>query len=225
MSMSGLFLKLFALVTMTIDHVGLMFFPQYPQLRMIGRLAFPIYCFLLCEGFHHTRSMRKYALRLAVFAAVSFVPYALFTVNTFSIWRGFENIFFELLLGLLALYFADKAIKSTGWERLYLLIPVGTLMVAQGLKLSYGAYGIAMILCFYLFRDKRLPMAISVTLATLFYCWYFHNWIQLYAAYALIPILLYNGNRGKYSLKYLFYAYYPAHMLVLAGVYALLLSA
>lgn len=223
--MSGLVLKIFALVTMTIDHAGLMFFPQIPELRMIGRLSFPIYCFLLSEGFHHTRSVRKYALRLLVFAAVSFVPYALFTVNTFSIWRGFQNIFLELLVGLLALYFTDKAVKGTGVERLYLLIPVGACMAAQGLGLSYGAYGIAMILCFYLFRQNKTLMAVSVTLVTLLYCWYFNNWIQFHAVYALIPVLLYNGQKGRYSLKYLFYTYYPAHMLVFSGIYAWLLSA
>lgn len=223
--MSGFMLKLLALLTMTIDHVGLMFFPQLPELRMVGRLSFPIYCFLLAEGFHYTRSVRKYALRLLVFAAVSFVPYALFSVNTFTIWRGFENIFFELLLGLIALCFADRAVKGAKWERLYLLIPIGLCMVAQGFRLSYGAYGIAMILCFYLFRDKKPLMAVSVIAATLIYCWYFQNWIQIYAVGALIPILLYNGQKGKYSLKYLFYAYYPGHMLILAGINAWLISA
>ena len=64
-----------------------------------------------------------------------------------------------------------------------------------------------------------------MTAATLLYCWYFNNWIQCYAVGALIPVLLYNGQKGKYSLKYLFYAYYPGHLLILSGIYAWLLAA
>ena len=106
-SLDGSALKLIAVITMLVDHVGAGLFPEIIWMRMVGRLAFPIFAFLLCEGFAHTRDIRRYAVRLGAFALISEVPfnllhsYRLFDLNA-------QNVFFTLLIGLLTLYGIDR---------------------------------------------------------------------------------------------------------------------
>ncbi|MDD3139652.1 MAG: TraX family protein [Lachnospiraceae bacterium] len=201
-----------AIITMAIDHVGAVFFPQYIILRIIGRLAFPIFCFLLVEGFYHTRDVHKYMLRLGIFAFVSEIPFDLAFFGTFIEFTH-QNVFFTLFLGLLALYLLNtKMLLVTKTVGVFLLM-----FLAELLHTDYGAIGILMILVFYSFREKLIIKSASIGIINMLLV----GGVQAYATFSVIPILLYNGRRG-YNLKYIFYAFYPVHLIIIFIVSLLL---
>lgn len=205
---SGGTLKIIAIVSMLIDHTAAVLVEpgttQYNIMRSyIGRLAFPIFCFLLVEGFIHTKDIRKYALRLGIFALVSEIPFNLaFMGDAYDTYH--QNVFFTLFIGLLVLI-GIKAFDK------YKVVCIGIIIVgcllAKYLKTDYNYMGVLMILCFYYFRDN---------IATLFVGILPLNMIlgQSIAVLTLIPIRLYNGKRGL-SLKYVFYIFYPLHLYIL----------
>ncbi len=212
--MSASVLKLVAIITMVIDHIGFLFLPQYPVLRYIGRICFPLFCFLLAEGFFHTRDVKKYALRLAVFAVASEIPHDLFTRGVILEFQS-QNIMFELLLALAALICVKKTVEG---KYLFALGIPAAFVLSQVLHFSYGFYGILMTVLFYLFRQNRILLPASLFASNLAYDLY--NSRQPFAAqwpaiFAAIPIVLYNGKKGFYLPKYLAYIFYPVHMLLL----------
>ena len=217
--MSAFTLKMIALVTMVIDHIGAVFFPELPWLRYIGRLSMPIYAFLLAEGYRKTRSFGRYALRLALFAVLSEVPYdLLFQGKVLEFSR--QNILFTLLTALLVLRLLDLSAKK---RNIFLFI--GALLLAAVpyfLQFSYGMYGVLAVLCFFLFQKYRGIDAIAFSALTYGRYLYDGNFTQVYAVAASIPILLYNGKRGALSLKYFFYTIYPAHLLLLYAIHYIL---
>ena len=204
--MSAFTLKLIALVTMIIDHVGAIFFPQFIWLRYIGRLSMPIYAFLLVQGYMHTRNFNRYALRMGIFALLSEVPYDLLFQGT---WLEFQrqNILFTFLTALFVMNLLDASAKS---RNIFMFIGAVILTILPYfLHFSYGVYGVLTVLCFYLFQKYRGIDAVAF--AALTYGQYTQdgNTTQLYAIAAAIPVLLYNGKRGALSLKYFFYISYP----------------
>lgn len=206
-------LQWLAFFTMLTDHIGYTFFPSLPVLRAVGRLSFPIFAFLLSEGFTHTRSLEKYAGRLFCFGCIAELPYQLMLYHRFVGFR-FSNILFALLLSLGALYCARR---GGPW-----LLGAGALAVlAQAGGFSYGAYGVLLAVLFYSTRGKRWAIPLALTGCTLLYCWYHHSLFQIWAVFAAVPLLLYNGERGRRAPRYLFYALYPAHLAVLASLYFL----
>ncbi|MBQ2668186.1 MAG: hypothetical protein IJF56_06130 [Clostridia bacterium] len=213
--MSALMLKLIALITMIIDHVGVIFFPQYIWLRYIGRLSMPIYAFLLVQGYKHTRSFTRYVIRLAVFALLSEVPYDLLFRRT---WLEFgnQNILFTLLTALLVMKLLDASAKSRNIFLFLAALCVGIL--PYFLHFDYGVYGVLAVLCFFLFQKYRGIDAISYSALTYGYYMYYGNATQLWSIASVLPVLLYNGKRGRVSLKYLFYAAYPVHLLLLYAI-------
>lgn len=212
-------LKMIAIVTMLIDHVGAVFFPELEWMRWIGRLAFPIFCFILVEGYFHTRSVPKYLFRLWVFAMVSEVPFDLLFVDNTNIFSH-QNIFFTLFIGLLAIYCMDLVVKT--WENNYILttlLEVGIAIVAcfaaYLLRTDYSMLGIMYIVIFYLYRGKNL--FICVCLGILNFGMYGVT-TQMYSLVAIPIIACYNGEKGR-SMKYFFYAFYPAHLFILYALY------
>lgn len=206
---SGSFIKIIAIITMLIDHVAafLINAEEYPMLynimRNIGRLAFPIFCFMIVEGFIHTKSVRKYLLRLFVFALVSEIPFDLASTSTlFDI--SHQNIFFTLFIGLLTLYFIDKFNKK---GLLQILIIAIACTIATLLNTDYMLFGILQIVMFYYLRNIRLYRIISITFLN-FYMG------QPLGAAALIFTELYNGKRGI-NIKYFVYAFYPVHLMII----------
>lgn len=232
--LSGSALKWIAIGSMLLDHVGAVLlegglmgntqaqldaFLLLPSamavsladlvLRMIGRLAFPIFCFLLVQGFLHTRSAPKYLARLAVFALISEVPFDLAVADR---WfdPSYQNVFFTLALGLLVLM-AMRRCEQQGYAWAGLLAAVAGSAAALALRTDYDATGILLIVVFYVLRNKKswcfiLAGALLVR----------SSWVLLgTAALALIPIHLYNGQKGRALPKYLIYCFYPAHLLAL----------
>ena len=228
--LSNFDLKLIAIITMTIDHIGVVFgTPFYNLLRAVGRLSFPIFAFLLTEGYVHTKSFGKYFFRLLVLAVVSEVIYDYIFYGSF-IYLGANNIFFTLALGLLTLWLLDKSrtlVKKYFKEKIdltiilpitYLLIIVVMGLIAEFLNFSYGMLGILVISFFYLFK-KNFPLTVlSVSLSTLI----LGDTMQYFSLLSLILIYFYNKKLAKKS-KMFFYLYYPLHILVL-GVIKMLIG-
>ena len=223
--LSNFDLKLIAIITMTIDHIGIIFgTPFYNFLRAVGRFSFPIFAFLLTEGYVHTKSFSKYFLRLLVLALISEVIYDYVFFGSF-IYIGANNIFFTLALGLLTLFLLDKSkslIKIYFKDKvdLFIILPITYLLIivimgliGEFLNFSYGMLGILVISFFYLFKDNFPLVVISVTLSTLI----LGEGIQYFSLFSLILIYFYNKKLGK-KCKLFFYLYYPLHILVLGFI-------
>ena len=201
--MTGFQLKLLAMLAMTADHIGAVFFPEIPLLRWIGRLAMPVLCFFIGEGLRHTRSPRRYLLRLTGFALLSELPFDLAFYGRIE-W-GHQNVYFTLALGLLALW----AIQSRGMEGWLLALTAA--LAAELLGCDYGMYGVLLILLldrFHSARSEQLAAAALLNLA------FFGLQTQTLSLIALPLLWLYNGKRGRDDRR-LFYLYYPAHLCVL----------
>ncbi|MGK0467361.1 TraX family protein, partial [Clostridium sp.] len=227
-------LKVIAILLMLIDHTGAVIFPDAIILRLIGRLSFPIFAYLIMVGYTKTKSFSKYLTRLFIFAALSQIPFSLafgekFTILSLSDFIVFFvgipnphlNVFFTLALGLLALRVWDK--EELKFGRIIIILSLA--ITAEILHADYSMYGIAMILVFYIFRDDKIKTLISQTIVyilfgasqILFYVYKSPDKIlelawfsQALSLLALIFIFKYNHKKGK-DLKYFFYAFYPLH--------------
>lgn len=201
--MTGFQLKLLAMLAMTADHIGAVFFPEIPLLRWIGRLAMPVLCFFIGEGLRHTRSPRRYLLRLTGFALLSELPFDLAFYG--GIEWGHQNVYFTLALGLLALW-AIQSRDMEGW-----LLALTAALAAELLGCDYGMYGVLLILLldrFHSARSEQLAGAALLNLA------FFGLQTQTLSLIALPLLWLYNGKRGRDDRR-LFYLYYPAHLCIL----------
>lgn len=208
MQLNSFQLKWIAIITMVIDHVGAVLFPQYRLLRCIGRLSFPIFCFLLTEGFFHTKNVERYMVRLGLFAIISEIPYDLaFRKNFLDFER--QNVFFTLFIGLALMYAMQKSCET--WIKVIEVLLA--MWIANALHTDYNLKGILLISIFYFTKDHYWIRFLGNVV------WNF-MWgisIQNYGGMASIPIALYNGEKGP-SMKYFFYVFYPAHLMVLYGV-------
>ena len=148
--LDGRTLKLIACLCMLIDHLGASCFSSVIVLRIIGRLAFPIYCFLLVEGAVHTHDMKKYILRMGIFALISEIPFDLALFHR-VIYPGHQNVFFTLGLGLLAIWFIEHPIEHLEIpDNLYkFLVIVAAGLIAEFFNTDYGFTGVAVICVFF----------------------------------------------------------------------------
>lgn len=224
--MSSFTLRLLALLFMGVDHAGLALFPAAPAFRWAGRLAFPIYCFLISEGYAHTRDLRAYARRLLLFALLSEVPFDLLIFGRLSS-PAEQNAMFSLLLGLLSLIAAD-ALRFRPAPLAAALLSL--FMASMLLRVSYGWLGPALCLCFHLLRGRRITKLLAA--AALLFCYtgslllsgVSRGWAlsSLFALLSLPLLALYRGRRGPRTplLTFLFYAAYPLHLLALCALRA-----
>ncbi len=220
--LSGSWLKLLAVTTMLIDHLAAFYWYADPAfqtvwftlghrqvtplllMHAIGRVAFPLFAFLLVEGFGHTRSRFRYGRNLLLFALLSEIPWNLVHTGTWLCPR--QNVFFTLFLGLLGMCAVERY-KDDAKRLLASLL--GLLVVSILLRADYGCTGFGFILLLYVLRDRRILQAIIGC------CILPGKWV---AGLAFIPICLYNGERGFVKgkiAKYLFYAFYPLHLLLI----------
>lgn len=198
-------LKMIAIASMLIDHMGAILFPQYIILRYIGRIAFPIYTYTLVEGFMHTRDIKKYMVRLGIFALLSEIPFDLaFRGSVIYIQK--QNVFFTLFLGVLMLYLLLKSRNRIQSAVLVLAI----LLLSEFLRTDYSSMGLLMILCFYVFRDNKVMKLLGVAAINVFLM----GRVQVFAIPALIFIALHGGEQGPKCKKF-FYGFYPVHLLAL----------
>ena len=233
---SGTALKTIACITMLVDHIGascieagiltpgldagtlsqdtLSAYPLYRLdmvLRFTGRLAFPLFCFLLVEGFVHTHNVKGYLGRLVLFGLLSEVPFDLAFFRT-PFDPSAQNVYWTLALGVLAMALMQKFQDAEGniaWKGRFAAL--GCVVLAQLLQTDYGAIGVALIVALYLTRNNRKYQCIIGAVMMLF---------ELTAPLAFVLIWFYNGQRGRCPqwAKWAFYGFYPVHLSLLAVV-------
>ena len=220
--LSGSWLKLIAITTMLIDHVthhifrgmpwafykilevGDRVLTPYALLRGVGRMAFPIFAFLIVEGFLHTHDRWKYGRNLLLFALISEIPWNLVNKNT--LFWSHQNVFFTLFLGYLGICVIDRYKDNIERMALLLLALLAGSVLCRG---DYGCSGFGFILMLYVLRNHKLYMSIVGS------CFLSSTWR---AGLAFIPICMYNGERGFVKgsiLKYAFYVFYPLHLIII----------
>ena len=222
-SLSGSTLKIIALVIMLIDHIGAVIVQRtmsmpgfdhdfwnslYWPLRNIGRLAFPVFCFLLVEGFIYTSNSKKYLERMLIFAVISEIPFNLgITGELFNL--NYQNVFWELALGIVALMCLKKIEETNNNYMIQVILRLFVIGIfalgAEVWNFDYGMYGIISIIALYVFRQNRIS---QLLVGAVSFCW------EQTAPLAFLIIAFYNGKRGR-RIKYAFYAFYPAHLLIL----------
>lgn len=176
-------------------------------LRTIGRIAFPIFAYMLVEGFIHTGNVRKYMRNVLLCALISEVPFDLACYQTWY-YPQYQNVCFTLFLGLVSMSLMKQARRHS--MLVQILIAGAVSALAQLLRCDYGAVGVGLIsLLWLLRRDHTAQMWIGAVTAAIesfgYYC---------AAALAYIPLHFYNGKRGTAPIKYFFYVFYPLHLLV-----------
>ena len=198
-------LKIIAVITMTMDHYSKI--ADGPEwFSLVGRISFPLFAFLIGEGFRYTKDRKKYFYRIFLYALVLQIP------DLLSIEKYDGNIFFTLSFGILSLLI----LNNTKLNKFIKIILVMIIVVsAEMLTLDYGSYGVMIIIIFYLFRKNNIMTAFSFTAVNILWISFFQmSATQLYSIFVLPLIFLYNGEEGK-KMKLFFYLYYPLHLIVL----------
>lgn len=236
-------LHILAMALMLCDHLWGTIVPGNDWLTCIGRLAYPIFAFMIVEGYCHTKNLKKYVLRLLIFALISEIPFNLVT-GGMPFNPGHQNVLWTFLIAIGVIWLNERAAKKG--RRLWLRILIAVSTVAAGALIGlvtmvdYYHVGVLTVLVFYFFRGRKWWCYLGQ-----FACLVFLNFEMLggfgyvfnifgrevffarqgLAVLALIPIWLYRGKQGYYNkvMKYVYYVFYPAHLLLL-GLIALVLS-
>ncbi len=231
--MTSFVLKIIAMFSMFCDHFSDASIGYISILNYIGRIAFPIFAFQISEGYLHTKNLKKYIIRLMIFALISEIPFYLFVDKYLS--NPGLNVMCTLLLGLVCIVIYDSfskwkneklSFKFLGLElkqyiALFLVICIAFL--GDLVSVDYGFWGIIVIFTFYFFRDNKLKMLFSfIILCFIKYgiTIYTHGFYLQYVFLGLSTMLssvfigLYNGKQGL-KVKYLLYLFYPVHLLAL----------
>jgi hypothetical protein len=221
---SGAVLKWIAIITMTIDHFAAGFLSDLNQMsavnldqlytisRLIGRIAFPIFAFLIIQGYQHTSNRKSYVSKLLLFALISEIPFDLAFNNQLFYWNH-QNIFFTLAIGVIGFAMYEKYERNQHFiSQILAFILAG--LVAAILNVDYGFYGIVFIFGLGMLRNNKMAQTIFGVLAGLAQ--------TITASLAFLPIWFYNGQRGRQN-KWVFYIFYPAHLIVIYFMRQLLL--
>ena len=211
------FLKIIAVISMMADHIGKAFFPSVAVWQLVGRIAFPIFVYCLVVGCLHTRDIKKYLLRLLIFAVITQPIYVLNFFERFEYWNHL-NIMFTLFFGAIAVY-GLMDLRRRWW----MLLPC--IAACIFLQLEYGTYGVVLIIAFYAFRDSRWISAVFVALllaVPFFWAPYIMiGGVEIGAqgfAVFTVPFIYARTNLKLKINKYFFYAFYPAHILVIITI-------
>lgn len=229
-------LRITAVVCMLSDHLWIVLNPYGNLLNYVGRIAFPIFAFLISEGFIHTSNLKKYFVRLCVFAVFSEIPFNLFCSGEIF-HPEYQNVGFTLLMGLSAVFLLDKMRKDPTPKTLAIsgLLLVGIFAFSNYFNADYGIAGVTTVVAFYLFRDFPFAWVFQLVSLVILNVFVFpgrpvlikiagqiyKTHAQIFAVFSLIPIWLYNGEKrvcnkvfGK-VFQCGFYAFYPVHLLLL----------
>ena len=226
-------LHIFAMVCMLCDHLWGTIVPGNEWLTCVGRLAFPIFAFLTVEGYFHTKNLKKYVLRLLIFAILSEIPFNLM-VGSRLFYPIHQNVLWTFLISIGLIHLNQKVREKKLWLRI--LTGVGSVALGTVLGLAtfvdYHHAGVLMVLLFYFFRGEKWWCYVGQIVGIWYinaevlggYGYEFQLWgstlflaQQELATLALIPLWLYRGKQGYYSpwLKWVYYGFYPFHLLIL----------
>ena len=200
-SQKNTLLFVIAAITMVIDHIGIVFFPEHIFLRMIGRISFPIYAYGIAQGVKHTSNFKKYITRILI-AAVIAQPFYMYSL------RKGVNIMFELILFATVLNFVKNE-KNIHAIILALLTAV--------LNLDYGLYGLILAFGFFIMDEEKLTGIILISIATFVSALGSIMFAQGFAILAL-PLILFLPNINIKLPKYFFYAFYPLHLIIISFI-------
>lgn len=213
--LNGNQLKLIALVAMTADHIGVQLFPQVLLLRIIGRLALPIFAYMIAQGCRYTRNKVRYLATIAIVALVCQLVYFI------AMGSLYQCILVTFSLSILLIFALDSAIKQPTFINIFVaaltLLSVWLLSdvlprFLPGFYIDYGFFGILLPVLVWLGRSKWQSIGLCAVGLILLSA---GNPVQWYSLLTLPLLALYNGKRGKANMKYLFYIYYPAHLAVI----------
>ena len=229
-------LKCLAMILMLLDHLWATIIPGNQWMTNIGRIAFPIFAFLITQGYIHTSDFKKYLKRLFIFALISEIPFNLIYTGSL-VFPFHQNVLFTLILGLLCINEIDKMKNNKSFKN----VIIGTVKIIVFLLLGtvgfvdYGLTGIFTIISFYIFRNFTFAWFYQLISLILLYIVFFKGQsvilnifnfeyylpLQSIGILSLIPIWLYNGEKGidNKKLQYMFYWFYPAHMMLIYLIY------
>ncbi|MEN9338223.1 MAG: hypothetical protein RIQ41_537 [Candidatus Parcubacteria bacterium] len=210
-------IKLLAIVTMVIDHVGLFFFPHVEIARLIGRIAFPLFAWLIANGAYHTHDIYRYFRRLLVLACISQIPFTLAN-QLIGAPAFYLNVVFTLSLGLFGIILIRKNIHPLFTSILILLLG----LLANLLNTDYGAFGVFAVVLFYVFYERAFGTLISqLLLFSIPYILFVTNLTttilsqfvriapsEIYGLLALVPIFFYSNKERPRGGRF-FYLFYP----------------
>lgn len=219
--LSGNQLKIIALVAMTADHIGVQLLPQFTIFRIIGRLAFPIFAFMIAEGCRYTKNRRKYLLSMAGLALACQIVYFV------SMQSLYQCVIVSFTLAICMIYVLDNALKRKNvlsWAVaavafsavLFICQVLPRLLTDMNFNIDYGIWGILLPVFIYLGDTKKQQLCLAGA-DMLILCMTMQG-IQWYSFAALLLLALYSGKRGKLKMKYLFYVYYPLHLAAIYGI-------
>ena len=208
-------LKVIAAVAMMIDHIGAALFPNLSVLRIIGRLAYPIFAYMIVEGFEHTKNRKKYLLRMVVMAMFLQLVYGVVMKSLY------QCIFVTFSLSIALCMLADNAMKHsnpvnlTAFALSVVMVWFATNILPGTLNktdfwIDYGFFGVMLPVVVFMAKTKVGKLITFVVMLCLL--WADCGGIQGYALATALLIALYNGERGRLKMKNFFYIFYPAHM-------------
>lgn len=212
-------LKIIAMVSMLFDHVGKELLPQYPILQIIGRLAFPIFAYMIAEGCFYTKNKIKYFLTIFILGTGCQIVY---TVAEHSFY---QNVLITFSLSIALIFslenFRIKKEKLSGIILFFTVLIVSILTIVlpllleeYGFQIDYGIYGVLLPVAVFNGKDKERKLVYTTgVLALLAHS--FGGGIQWFSLLSVPILALYNQKRGKYNIKPLFYIFYPAHLVVI----------
>ena len=218
-------LKIFALLVMTIDHIGYILLPQMRILRYIGRLAMPIFAWMIAEGCEYTKNRTRYLLTMLGFGVVCQVVNYVFEQSLN------QCILITFSMSLILIYTMDYAEKKKNFLSLclmgsavlgvcYICVFLPGDLPGTDFSVDYGVFGVMLPVVIYIAKTKEQKLMAAAGVLAMLAIW--NGFIQWFALLSLPLLALYNGQRGKMKLKYLFYLYYPLHLAALYGIDLLL---
>lgn len=215
--LSGNALKIIAAITMFIDHMGMLLFPENMAFRIVGRLAFPIYAYMIAEGCKFTRNRLRYFLSLFLLGAVCQIVYLIVDGSTYF------SILFTFSLSILMIYALDhaKTVKTPLSFLVFTAAVTGVWMLNRLLTIDYGFWGCMVpVWVSLLHRTKydKLPVTVAMLGIGLLLLAMDSSRVQFYSLLALPLLMLYSGQRGKWRMKSFFYIFYPAHLVLLQAI-------